>query len=700
MLGSALMILISIPFIVAVLPTFSSAGYDDPKAESFKVANILETKFSVNSPWVIAYLEFKESVDSDNSTKIAKAYLEKIDALEGVSSIQSYWQTPDLSLKSLDNRIGMVLIYLNGKQLDNKIYLTDKIKKIKAGEGSITYYTGQGPITNEINSTVKKDLLRAELFAIPLSILMTFFVFGSLVAAGAPLIVSLFAIPLSLGALWFVQLFTDLSVFGLNIITGLGLGLGIDYALLIVYRFREELAKGKDRASAIQTTIATAGKTVLYSGLTVALTMFSLSFFPLFFLQTFAWAGIAIVLLSVLGAVTLLPAMLFLLGAKIDSGFTIKKITTAVPDKGLWRSISYFVMKRSIPVALLASFFLILLALPAKDIIAGQPDERILPATNPVVLASDISRDRFNPNSLSNVEIILPSNSILSSNQISSILSIKGVTSVKTNKAIYVLNAEPTSNPNPANYLTSNYQRVTVYTALESNSSGANTLAKEVKTTIDMPEALYGGSIWEFKDSVSSIVNSLPKAITWIVMITFILLLLFTKSLFLPLKAVLLNALSLFATFGVLKLVFQDGLFNQFLGDFFVKGSLEISQLVLIVVIVFGLSMDYELFLLSRIKELHDQGMSTESAVALGLQRSGRIITAAAAILAFVFGAFVSSDVTSVKMMGFGIAFAILLDATVVRALLVPSLIKIAGDWNWYFPKLLKKLLSKIDTNH
>ena len=392
------MILISIPFIVAVLPTFSSAGYEDPNAESFKVANLLEKEFQVNTPWVIAYLEFNEPVDSEKSTKVAKAYLEKITALEGISNIQSYWESPDPSLKSLDNRIGMVLIYLDSNKADSKITITDQITRVKAGEGAVTYYTGQGAITNEINSTVKNDLLRAELFAIPLSILMTFFVFGSLVAAGTPLLVSLFAIPLSIGALWFVQLLTDLSVFGLNIITGLGLGLGIDYALLIVYRFREELSKGKDRASAIQTTIVTAGKTVLYSGLTVALTMFSLSFFPLYFLQTFAWAGIAIVLLSVLGAVTLLPAMLYLLGRKVDSGFTLKKITAAVPDKGLWHSISYFVMKRSLPVALLASLFLILLALPAKDIVAGQPDERILPGTNPVVLASDIYRDRFNSN--------------------------------------------------------------------------------------------------------------------------------------------------------------------------------------------------------------------------------------------------------------------------------------------------------------
>ena len=694
------MILISIPFIVAVLPTFSSAGYEDPNAESFKVANLLEKEFQVNTPWVIAYLEFNEPVDSEKSTKVAKAYLEKITALEGISNIQSYWESPDPSLKSLDNRIGMVLIYLDSNKADSKITITDQITRVKAGEGAVTYYTGQGAITNEINSTVKNDLLRAELFAIPLSILMTFFVFGSLVAAGTPLLVSLFAIPLSIGALWFVQLLTDLSVFGLNIITGLGLGLGIDYALLIVYRFREELSKGKDRASAIQTTIVTAGKTVLYSGLTVALTMFSLSFFPLYFLQTFAWAGIAIVLLSVLGAVTLLPAMLYLLGRKVDSGFTLKKITAAVHDKGLWHSISYFVMKRSLPVALLASLFLILLALPAKDIVAGQPDERILPGTNPVVLASDIYRDRFNSNSLSNVEIILPSNSPISTNQVNSLLSIEGVTSVKTPQSTFALNSDPISNPNPANYQSNNYQRVTVYTALESNSSGANTLSNEVKTALNQPKALFGGSIWEFRDSVSSIVNSLPKAILWIVLITFFLLLLFTKSLLLPIKAVLLNALSLFATFGVLKLVFQDGLFNHLLGNFFVKGSLEISQLVLIVVIVFGLSMDYELFLLSRIKELHDQGMSTESAVALGLQRSGRIITAAAAILAFVFGAFISSDVTSVKMMGFGIAFAILLDATIVRALLVPSLIKIAGDWNWYLPKFLKKPLSKIDTHH
>jgi len=204
----------------------------------------------------------------------------------------------------------------------------------------------------------------------------------------------------------------------------------------------------------------------------------------------------------------------------------------------------------------------------------------------------------------------------------------------------------------------------------------------------------------EFKDSNESIVSTLPKAIGWIALVTFVLLLLFTKSLLLPIKAVVLNALSLAATFGVLKLVFQDGLFNSMLGGFFVKGSLESSQLVLIVVIVFGLSMDYELFLLSRIKELRDQGASNEMAVALGLQRSGRIITAAAAILAFVFGAFIISDVTSVKMMGFGIAFAILLDATIVRALLVPSLIKIAGKWNWYLPKAMEKVLNKVDTGH
>ena len=683
------------------MPQFSSGGYDNPSAQSALVAKKLQEDFDVKAPWVVVYLEFRDGASSMESRTLAGDYIDRIKSIKGVDSVESFWDNNNPALLSKDGKIGTILVYPEERDFDFKNNVALAIAQIKTPVGVEAYFTGVGPITNEINTTVKKDILKAELFAIPLSLVMTFFVFGSLVAAATPLVVSLFSIPLALAALWIFHFFTDLSIFGLNIITGLGLGLGIDYALLMVYRFREELSKTSSTEKAVRNTVNTAGRTVIYSGLTVALTMFSLSFFPLFFLQTFAWSGMAVVLLSVVGAVFLLPAVLMLLGDRIDKGFLIQSIAAPVSDRGLWFKISSFVMKRSIPVAFVTTVILVILALPSKGIILGQPDERILPASNPVVKAGNITREGFDQSTRSNVELIIPVNVSFNDNVIGSLLSIPGVSYILDDKNLYGKNSMIVANQNASGYSGKDFKRITIYSNLEPTSEKSAILLSEVKKIISgNPELLIGGNIMEFKDSNESIVSTLPKAIGWIALVTFVLLLLFTKSLLLPIKAVVLNALSLAATFGVLKLVFQDGLFNSMLGGFFVKGSLESSQLVLIVVIVFGLSMDYELFLLSRIKELRDQGASNEMAVALGLQRSGRIITAAAAILAFVFGAFIISDVTSVKMMGFGIAFAILLDATIVRALLVPSLIKIAGKWNWYLPKAMETVLNKVDTGH
>lgn len=690
-----------------VVPAMSSAGYDDPGSDSAKAYRYLKDRFGTQDPWLVLVIDCSIPVDDPGCVKSTTAIHKRVSAVDGVVRATSYWTLGSPStLRSTDGKAAYMFVYERGDKIErlNKIAAdVESVAEVAAAQLEVDiYFTGSGALFNGINGRVTRDIAFAEAIAIPLSLVLTLFVFGGLLASVTPLVVALFAIPGALFVLWLVHLFTDVSVFGLNILTGLGIGLGIDYALLIVSRFREEQAVEPDIEKAVVRTIETAGRTVFFSGITVALTLAALGLFPLYFLQTFAWAGVSTVLLAVVGALVPMPALLTLIGHNIDR-WKIRRVKP-VTDHGMWARVADHVMARPFRVVLATLLLLGVFASPVLHLRTGQPDERVLPASDPVAIAGAVVRDRFDARETQPVEIVVPNGAsavVAVERYAKQISALDHVVRVVTPTTVIMEGAVVAPNPSPAGFTAGSDLKVLAVTDIDARSPAGETIVQLVRA-LDAPTAgtLVGGAAAVYTDSQRGVFDHVPGAVAWIALMTLLVLFLFTGSVLLPIKAVLLNLLSLGATFGVVTWIFQDGHLAGLLGGFTLRGVVDTSQLVLIFILVFGLSMDYELFLLSRIKELHDEGADNRTAVRLGLQRSGRIITAAALILAAVFSSFVTSGVTSMKLIGFGVGFAILLDASVVRALLMPALMRIAGRWNWWAPAPLRRVHEKFHLTH
>jgi RND superfamily putative drug exporter len=459
----------------------------------------------------------------------------------------------------------------------------------------------------------------------------------------------------------------------------MGLGLGIDYALLMVNRFREEIHHGKSVEDSVVTTMATAGKTVFYSGMTVLVTMVSLTFFPLPFLKSFGYAGVSVVALAVVGAIFGLPPILAMMGSRIDKG-VIRKSAITPKEDGRWADTARFVMKRPLPVVLLSLIALGIMAAPISAIKFSQGDARMLPADNPAAVATMVQAERFPGQTGTPIEIIIFDGAAKTdeiAKYVNRIAAVDGIVGVVPPQVI------------------GSDVRVVAYQEMLPRTPESQKLIHDIRDVPAPAGTLVGGVAADYTDSQDGIAETLPWAFGWIALSVLILVFIFTGSIILPIKAVLLNVLSLGATMGVLTWVFIDGNLQWLVGSFTVTGSLDTSIVILIAVVVFGLSMDYELFLLSRIREEHLQGRSNVESVATGLQRSARIITAAAVLLAVVFAAFVTSGVTSIKTMGFGVALAVILDATLIRALLVPALMRLFGERNWWAPKSMQRFTLK-----
>jgi RND superfamily putative drug exporter len=662
-----------------VFSRFDSGGYSDPSSDSAKVFDYLEETFGVKDPAVVMTLESKSgSVDDETTVAAATALENQIRSEVSAESVLSYWSAGrNPAFKSTDGTAAYIFVYLKSDdftEIDSLGgYYQDKYEgefqnqRIRVAGGAI--------FANSINSRIQDDLKISEAISIPLTFIMLVLVFGALVASAMPLVIGVTAILGTFFGLYLLTLVTDVSVFALNLTTGLGLGLGIDYALLIVNRFREELGRGVGREDAIVNTMKSAGKTVFYSGLTVVLTLISLAFFPMNFLKSMGYAGAIVVALAVVGALLPLPALLMLLGEKVNKG-VVRKSGLAPKEDGGWARLSRFVMRRPIPVVAFSLLVLGLMIAPVSNVKFSQVDSRVLPASDPAYQASAFIQEKFPGQEGNPIEIIFPNGG----NQIDAV-------NAYATKLSQVENIVRVGTPD----VKGEAVRLVAVHSMAPRTPEAQDLINRIRD-IDSPiQVLVGGIAADYADTQDGIAETLPWVFLWIAITVLVLLFLFTGSVLLPIKAIILNFASLAATIGVLTLIFIEGYFTFLVGDFIPTGALDTSTLVLIAVVAFGLSMDYEVFLLSRIKEEHDAGKSNVDSVALGLQKSARIITAAAFILAIVFAAFIISGVTSIKSMGFGIAFAILLDATLIRALLVPALMRLFGDWNWWAPKALRR---------
>ena len=663
-----------------VFNRLDSAGYSDPNSDSYKVYEYLNDELKLSDPSVVIVVD-SGSVDVTDSviTQKGLALEKKISQEVGVSKTLSYWTSGgEATLKSSDGKAAFILVYGDNDPFSAQGQKLGQLfqKKYDGSYDGLTLYAGGAAVVGHaITEKISDDLKIAELISIPLTFILLTFVFGALAASAMPLIVGVAAILGAFFILYLFTLFTDVSIYALNLTTGMGLGLGIDYALLIVNRFREELHRGKSVEDSIVSTLGSAGKTVFYSGLTVLVTLFSLTFFPLPFLKSFGYAGVSVVALAVVGAIFGLPPILVLMGSKIDKG-VIRRSAITPKEDGRWAQTARLVMKRPVGAVVLSLLILTVMAAPITNIKFSQGDSRMLPADNKAAVATALQADRFPGQTGNPIEIVIRNGS----DKLEEITAY----AAEVGKLSGIVAVQP-----PVTI--GKDVRVVAYQSMLPRTPESQGLIHDIRDIKSPDGTLVGGVAADYTDSQDGISRTLPWALGWVILSVLVLIFIFTGSIILPIKAVLLNFLSLAATMGALTWVFIDGHLQWLVGSFTVTGALDTSIVILIAVVVFGLSMDYELFLLSRIREEHLAGKTNVESVAVGLQRSARIITAAAMLLAVVFAAFITSGVTSIKSMGFGVALAVILDATIVRGLLVPALMRLFGERNWWAPKSMQR---------
>jgi RND superfamily putative drug exporter len=696
-----LLLLVSGFFGTGAFGVLKSDGFNDPSSESVQAESLLEQHFGGGEPNIVLVLSADgRDVDDASLVSDGTALTARLEAVEGVEQVSSYWSLgqPE-ALKSGDGDTALVLARVVG----DEDFVEEQIAVIREEftgpqGGFEVLLGGRDAVFADIGHTIEGDLLRAELIAIPLTLLLLLFVFRSLVAALLPLFVGVIAIFGTLLSLFVIGSVTDVSVYAVNLTTALGLGLAIDYSLFIVSRFREELQAGRTVDAAVVRTLQTAGKTILISALTVAVSLSSLLVFPLYFLRSFAYAGVAVVLLALVGSIVSLPALLAVLGHRVDA-VRIGRVRAARSEEdGAWHRIATLVMRRPIPIAATVVVVLVLLGTPFLRATFGVPDDRVLPASVGSRQASEVLRADFSGNAAEGFGVVAPGVGQDRLDDIASaaalLSTMDGVDRVDSAAGVFVSGQLVSSGPNDQRFIARDGTTISWMSVVPDFpvvSPEGEQLAKDIRL-LDLPfEVAVEGQAAGLVDTKAAIGGALPWAIAIIVLATFVLLFLMAGSLLVPVKALILNLLSLTATFGAMVWIFQDGNLSGVLG-FTATGALDISMPILMFCIAFGLSMDYEVFLLSRIKEEYDRIGDNEASIALGLERTGRIITAAALLLSITFFAFGTSGVSMIKMFGIGLGLAVLMDATIVRAFLVPAFMRLAGDANWWAPAPLRRL--------
>jgi RND superfamily putative drug exporter len=691
-----------------VAEELSPGGFDDPEAESTVAAQLLVDQFDSGPQNFVLLVRSPGGVEEPAAVAAGTALTERLADEPGVSQVVSWWTAgqPD-ALRSTDGTSALVLAHLSG----DEAAVIERVEELAPEyrgefEGVQVNVGGEAQVFSEIGTTIERDIIRSELVVVPITMVLLVLVFGSAVAAALPLLVGVLSVLGTFLVLHFLGQATDVSVYAINLATALGLGLGIDYSLFMVTRHREELAKGATVHRAIVTTVQTAGRTVLFSAVTVLLSLGAMLVFPLYFLQSFAYAGISAVVFAALGAIVVLPAALAVLGPKVDRldlrrplrrllGRPAAQVTDL--DSGLWSRIAHFVMRRPISLGTAVVALLVVTALPFGSVVFGLPDDRVLPRDAPASQVAEALRTDFSSQESLALSVVVPRASGSTDDVASyaaALSEVDGVERVDASTGSYVAGTSVLpAGPGSARLDAEGGTVLTVVPAIEPISPEGEQLVRDLRATPSpIGEVLVGGSAAQLLDTKSALLDRLPLAVGLVFGLTMVLLFLFTGSVLIPIKALVLNVLSLCATFGAMVWIFQEGNLTGLIGDPVVTGTLNISMPILMFCVLFGLSMDYEVFLISRIKEVWDETGDNARAVAVGLQRTGGIITAAAGLLAIVFLGFVSSDISFIKLLGLGTALAILVDATLIRGVLVPAFMTLAGPANWWAPGPLRRL--------
>ncbi|GAA4460297.1 MMPL family transporter [Phytohabitans houttuyneae] len=647
-------------------------GLTDPDAESARAAAFV-TAAGQPAPELVLLVEAGAGVDDPVAAAAGRDLTAAVAAEPGVASAVSYWTGGGQpALRASDGRSALLVVDVSGGagagQPDDE---AARIAGTYAGaRGPLTVRVGGAhAIDTAIGEQLERDLIRAEAIAVPLTLLLLLLVFRGLVAAALPLVVAAVAVAGALLALAGVARLTDVSVYSINLMTGLGFGLAIDYSLFMLTRFREELANGRDTGAAVVRTVATAGRSVAFSALTVAVSLSALLVFPLSFLRSFAYAGAAVVLAAAAASLLTLPALLAVIGHRVTA-----RRAAAGGSAGRWERLARAVMRRPLPVA--AGVVLVLLALgsPFLRVDPGLPSYRSLPPSSEARQVAESLDSGFSGNQAGEFAVVLPGvhDGAAVARFAARVREVGGVAEVSVRQAA-----------------AGSWLRVVPSVA--PRSPAGERLVRDLRA-LDAPFGYaVGGDAAELVDAKAAIAGRLPLALAIIALATAVLLFAAFGSVLVPVKAILLNLLSLTATFGAMVWIFQDGHLSGLLG-FTATGQLDVTMPILMFCVAFGLSMDYEVFLLSRIKEEYDRTGDNERAIATGLGRTGGLITAAALLLAVSFAAFGASGMSFLKLMGIGLALAVLMDATVIRGLLVPAFMRLAGDANWWAPAPLRRL--------
>jgi RND superfamily putative drug exporter len=654
-------------------------GADDPATETVKARQSLQDA-GLRSPAVIAVAE--------DAPVAAPATRARVEALENqvrersdVADVSGYYDTHSRAFVSKDGDATYFAVSLKPTG-DKEVQDAggEIADQLSAHPGVVV--GGFAVAQEQVNKQVEKDLKMAEMIAFPLLFLLSLLFFRSLVASVLPLMIGGLAIVGTFLILRIASEFASISIFALNLTTALGLGLAIDYSLFIVSRYREEIAKTGPGLAAMRRVLATAGRTVFFSSLTVAAALASLLVFPQRFLYSMGLGGSLVALFAALVSLTVLPAVLTLLGSRVNAGAPKLLQRRAEADarpqeSGFWYRLSRFVMRRPVPVATLSALFLILLGLPFLGIKFNTVDPTVLPESASARQTYDTISEEFPPYHDTPIWIDLEGASAKQAAAVAA--GTRGIDGVAE-----VLPPQPLAGD------------VTAIQAISANPFASDASQTTVKAIRDLAppagtELTVTGASADFIDFQSSLTSHLPIALAIIVIATLVILFLMTGSVVLPIKSLLMNFLNLSAVFGLLVLIFQDGRLEGTL-DYTSPGAIEQTMPILLFAVAFGLSTDYAVFLLSRIKEARDDGASDSEAVAIGLERTGRIVTAAAVLFAVAMFAFATSQIIFIKENGVGTALAVLIDATIVRALLVPSLMELLGKWNWWAPAPLRRL--------
>jgi RND superfamily putative drug exporter len=698
--ATVVVLVVSAAYGGGALAHLKGGGFDDPRAESTRAAGVLSDRFGAGDPnLVLLVTATRGTVDSPEVAAEGRAITERLAHEPDATQVGSYWTRNAAPLRSQDGRQALVLARITGDDTALGERADELVGKYEHdGAATRVQVGGQLRVYREVNTQVESDLAKAEGIAVPITLLLLVVVFASAAAALLPLAVGGFAIVGTLLILRVLAGLTDVSVYALNLTTALGLGLAIDYSLFIVSRYREELRAGNEPSDALVITMQTAGRTVLFGAFTVAAALLALMVFPLYFLRSFGYAGIAVIGLAALGALVVLPALLAVLGRRVDRfRLPLRRRRARVVREGFWHRLAMLVMRRPLPIATAVIVFLLLLGAPFAGVSFGLPDDRVMPRSAQGRQVGDAIRDNFTANDAAALSVVatgtgdLPRRVIDIDRYATRLSGLAGVERVEALTGTYERGrriAEPTRAS--GRFAGRDAAWFSVVPSVDPNSPAGEDLVKRVRGLWTPFAAQVTGPSAALVDTKASLFGLLPLAGAIIALVTFVALFLMTGSVVLPIKALVLNLLSLTAAYGAMVWIFQEGHLADFLG-FTATGTIDTSMPVLLFCIAFGLSMDYEVFMLSRIKEEHDRSGDTTAAVAAGLERTGRIVTAAAALLAVVFLAFATSRVSFLQLFGLGTALAIVVDATLIRALLVPAFMRLAGRANWWAPRPLRR---------